>query len=318
MKLNISYKKGFVLNPDKYYCPSYRITPFQTSNLVSYHELQKTDFTSSKNILDNKFYNRKWIFTSNGKEAINIALKKIKVKKNDLVTILTSSGNKYISKCVTDEISKFCNWSRKLEKKTSTIFINHEFGYPFKSIEKIKKLNIPIIEDLCHSFFTSNEINKIGSFSDFSIYSLPKIFPIQIGGILSANNNNNIYNSDSRINFQLATHIKNILSINVPKISLFSEKRLINYKYLKNKLRKFGCIPRFKLDKNLRVVPSVYLFKCSPKINLNKLKEFYTSHGVECSVFYGENCFFLPIHQNLTKIELDYFVTIFEEFLNLK
>ena len=41
MKLNISYKKGFVLNPDKYYCPSYRITPFQTSNLVSYHELQE-------------------------------------------------------------------------------------------------------------------------------------------------------------------------------------------------------------------------------------------------------------------------------------
>ena len=110
MSLGLNYKKGFVLNPDKYYCPSYRISPFQTSNLATYNAQKKADFTTSKIILDKKFYNRKWIFTVNGKEAINIALKKIKLKKNDLVTILTSSGNKYISKCVTDEISKFCSW----------------------------------------------------------------------------------------------------------------------------------------------------------------------------------------------------------------
>jgi hypothetical protein len=316
MSLGLNYKKGFVLNPDKYYCPSYRISPFQTSNLATYNAQKKADFTTSKIILDKKFYNRKWIFTVNGKEAINIALKKIKLKKNDLVTILTSSGNKYISKCVTDEISKFCSWSRKLEKKTATILINHEFGYPFNSIEKIKKLKIPIIEDLCHSFFTSNEINKIGYFSDFSIYSLPKIFPIQIGGILAAKNN--IHKSDSRVNSQLERYIKNILSIYVPKINLFSEKRLINYEYLKNRLTKFGCVPRFKINKYLKIVPSVYLFKCNQKINLNKLKQFYVNHGIESSVFYGENCFFLPIHQNLKKTDLDYFVAIFEEFLNQK
>lgn len=316
MDLSLNFKKSFVLNPDKYYCPSYRISPFQTSNLVTNNAQKKVDFTTSKTILDEKFYNRKWIFTLNGKEAINIALKKLKLKKNDLVTILTSSGNKYISKCVTDEISKFCNWSRKLEKKTATILINHEFGYPFSSIEKIKKLKIPIIEDLCHSFFTSNKINKIGDFSDFSIYSLPKIFPIQIGGILTVKNN--IHKLDSKVKYQLERYIKNTLSIYVPKINLFAEKRLINYEYLKNKLTKFGCTPRFKINKYSKIVPSVYLFKCNQKINLNKLKLFYTKHGVETSVFYGEKCFFLPIHQNLSKTELDYFVAIFEEFLQQK
>ncbi len=45
---------------------------------------------------------------------------------DDVVTILTTSGNFYISSCVTAEIEKFCKWDREITDQTKVIFVNHK------------------------------------------------------------------------------------------------------------------------------------------------------------------------------------------------
>ena len=45
-------------------------------------------------------------------------------------------------------------------------------------------------------------------------------------------------------------------------------------------------------------------------IDYPTLKELMQRNGVESSVFYGKNAFFVPVHQNLTKEDLDYMIKL--------
>lgn len=296
--------KNFVLNPDQYLIPNYLISPFTNNDLIKNTNIVKSQIC--KKYLDKRFSSKKYIYTNSGREAINIALNHFNLKPKDYVTIFTTSQNKYISSCVTNEIEKFCKWSRKIEKNTKIIFINHEFGYPYKEIKKIKKYNIPIIEDYAHSFFLK-ENSKIES--DFAIYSLPKMFPIQIGGLLVSNQNLKI---KSKVNKQTKKYIESVLSKNLIIKNEIIKKRLENFKYLKSKLTKIGMKPFFPEIKN--IVPGVFMFQILPKINLNEFKEYMNSHGIQSSVFYGKNAYFIPIHQNLSTMDLNYFYEVIKSF----
>ena len=44
------------------------------------------------------------------------------------------------------------------------------------------------------------------------------------------------------------------------------------------------------------------------------LKEFMQRNGVESSVFYGQNAFYIPIHQNLDQNQLNYMVALLNCF----
>ena len=99
----------FVVNPDPYSLPCYRIGPFQTRDLSINHNLPDSDIIDNYHI--ERFGGRALFYTENGRKAINIALSYYNLKKDDVVSILTTSGNFYISGCVTKEIEKFCKWS---------------------------------------------------------------------------------------------------------------------------------------------------------------------------------------------------------------
>ncbi|RXM40023.1 hypothetical protein BOQ62_08170 [Chryseobacterium sp. CH21] len=49
--------------------------------------------------------------------------------------------------------------------------------------------------------------------------------------------------------------------------------------------------------------------------NLSELKIFLQQNGIECSIFYGKDAFFIPVHQNLGIFEMDYIVNLIEYFV---
>lgn len=295
---------NFILEPDEYLLPSYIISPFSSKYFEEYKNTKKTE--NLKKYLNDRFKKLNTTITLNGRQAINLALNSCKLTKNDCVTIFTTSNNLYISGCVTKEIEKFCSWSRKIEKNTKAIFINHEFGYPYKNIKTLKKYNLPIIEDFAHSFFLEE---KKSIESDFAIYSFPKMFPIQIGGLLVSKEKI----SNQNIKKEEIEYITKIVSHEILNKKNIIKKRLQNYSYLKKKLKKIKIIPFFKLEKN--IIPGIFMFKTPKNINLNDFKIYMNNHGVQSSVFYGENAYFIPIHQNLTKYDLDYFFETIKNYL---
>lgn len=307
----LTFSAGFVLHPDQFYSPSYRISPFRTEDIAS--NLRLPPSTASSIELDKRFRERNWCYTMSGKEGIALALAALNLKRSDCVTILTTSGNRYISGCVTREIEKFCGWSRNMEAHTKAIFVNHEFGYPHRQLVELTRFDLPIIEDACHSYLADTDKLDMGFVGDFVIFSLPKIYPIQFGGLLS-------YNPDFQIKGSIAqgsqseAYISAVLSNDQNDLEQIKKLRLYNYHYLVERFSDLGCAPRFDLLKN--DVPGVFLFSVPNGTELEDMKQYGWRHGIECSVFYGEEAFFIPLHQNLREEDLDYFYTVFSKFLS--
>jgi dTDP-4-amino-4,6-dideoxygalactose transaminase len=295
----------FIINPDTYSTPSYRIGPFTTRDVGINAGL------AVNNEIDNYFLTRfghdRFTYTKNGRQAIHLGLRHYDLQPEDVVTILTTTGNFYISSCVTREIEKFCKWSREMEKNTKLIFVNHEFGYPYQNLQDLKKFNLPIIEDCANSFFSNDGQNNIGNIGDFVIYSFPKMFPIQVGGLLKKNISGD--KPIAEISGDLLQYIKNVLSNYISGKADMISKRSRNYSYLEQRFRALGFSARFAPDQNS--VPGVFMFRVhNEDLDLAALKNHFYANGIQCSVFYGERAFFIPCHQNLETIDLDYFTEV--------
>lgn len=304
----------FIINPDPYSLPAYRIGPFTTKDLSLNHTLKDNDLIEE--YFADRFSGKEYIVTENGREAINRALSYYGLKPDDVVTILTTSSNFYISGCVTGEIEKFCKWSRNLVPETKLIFVNHEFGYPYRGLSDLRKYNLPVIEDCAGSFFTSDSCNEIGNVGDFVIYSFPKMFPLQVGGLLVSSLTGSA-GSLHGIDSILYRHIRNVLSNYINGRDEIIRKRLDNYEYLRSLFGSIGLNERFKLDAG--TVPGVFMF-CTDNysIDLPDLKKYFWAHGVQCSVFYKEEAFFIPVHQALNEGDMDYFFEVMKSYLNRK
>ena len=291
--------------------PSYRIGPFRTGDLSKNHCLPDSDLIDK--YFNERFVNKDFIYTENGRKAINIALGFYDLKKSDVVSIITTTDNFYISGCVTKEIEKFCKWSRNIVAETRVIFVNHEFGYPYNDLRKLKKHKLPIIEDCAGSFFSKDKNNDIGEIGEFVIYSFPKMFPLQIGGLLLSNFPNKL-EKENQIGNERLRHVKNVLSYHIKFKEKIIRDRIKNYNFLKNKFKSIGFTERFQLDDG--VVPGVFMFRTNEqKINLPELKKYFYANGIQCSVFYGEEAFFIPLHQALNEQDMLYFYEVIKSFI---
>ncbi|RYE13163.1 MAG: DegT/DnrJ/EryC1/StrS aminotransferase family protein [Rickettsiales bacterium] len=305
------FYKGYIINADTYLLPYYKLSPFLNTD-ISVNKL-----LPNSNTCDD-FFTKKhkfsFYYTYNGRSALNEALSNLFLDSTDVVTILTTTKNFYISSCVTTEIEKFCKWDREITLNTKVILLNHEFGFPIEKLQQLKELNIPIIEDCAYSFNSDNSDSTLGKIGDFVIYSFPKFFPVQIGGLLVSKKELTVKNT---ISYQEKTYICNVISYYLNDIDEISKIRRFNYNYLKNAIEKLGLQSRFE-ELNNKIVPGTFMFRLPDYINVQLLKQFFYSNGVECSVFYGENSFFIPCHHKLLTKDLDYFITLIDFFINKK
>ena len=278
--------------------PAIRVHSFNSNFLLTDDGTPKT----AKLYLDKRFGS--YCLFKKGRDALYVALQSYNLTKEDYVTILTTSGNFYVSKCVTREIEKFCKWNREVTDKTKIIIFVHEFGFPCRNMKKVAKYGLPIIEDCAHTFYDTD--SEIGRYSDYVVYSLPKAFPMQMGGLLKTNKPLNV-----ETNPAIEQYVLNNLSRHIDKIKEYVEKRKKNQKYLWDNLKDIGIRPFFTDDK---AVPGTFLFHWDARIDFPKLKEFMYLNGVECSVFYGQDAFFIPVHQELKRSELKYMVELLHFF----
>lgn len=299
-------KSGFVINSSLSLTPTLRISPLSEAD---YEPVVVEDASNVCEYLNNRF--KHWRLTLKARDAITTALSYYNLKQDDVVTILTTSGNFYISGCVTKSIEKFCQWSREITEKTRVIFVNHEFGYPYQNLSELKKYGLPIIEDRAQTFISTDEKGEIGTVGDFVIYSLPKYFPVQMGGILTSQTID-VNNLDYSLPKEAEEYIVNRLSRNIPNINDWAERRLANYAYLKEQLAPLGITPYFQLQPG--TVPGVFLFRWRDDIDYPQLKEYMQANGVESSVFYGKSAFFIPLNSAMKRYQLDYMITLLKHY----
>ena len=285
----------FYVNADPLYTPKISISPFSLNGI----QPQKHFYTSSPlEVLGSEL-----LYTSSGKEAIHWALESLKLTRDDTVGIFTTSGNSYVSKCVTDTISQFCNWEIGGDYTgKACLFLIHEFGtlINYQSMTNYRSTGIPIINDFAYSFLSLYSSGRKDFHKEINITSLPKCFNINFGGILSQ------AKTPYRLeNIEMKSWILEEISpfLNDESLNRNIEKRKANREYYSSILGPIG----FDIIWNEQdIIPGVCMISPRQQLNLHELKIFLQRNGIESSVFYGHNSFFVPVHQNMTKAELDY------------
>lgn len=300
----------YVIDPEPFRNPHYNISPFSTNwisvNNKTLRSANGPDEVSLRNLFGNH------LFLDSGRKALFVALSYYGLKKEDEVWIVTPSGNRYVSGCVTGEIEKICSWSREYTDRTRVILVVHEFGIIYPAMEELLRYNLPIIEDMAMSLLSTDSSGRAGAYGDFTLYSLSKFFPLQFGGVLRMNNPLTEEEIRTAYPEENAPYLKKLLSQHIDDLDCIRRKRWENYRLYENCLAPIGLEGRFKYTE--RETPSVYMFKTSDRIDLPGLKEFMQRNGIESSVFYGENSFFVPVHQNLNQEDIRFISSLIQYY----
>jgi hypothetical protein len=304
-----SLRNGYVINPEPFWRPAYRISPFNTGHVKTNHQLLSKTSYNRKQV--DRHFSGSLIPTINGRAAIYLALSFYNLNADDEVWIITTSGNRYISSCVTREIEKVCQWSLHRSERTKLIFLNHEFGFCYENLQELKSTGLPVIEDKALSFASFDSDCWSGVTGDFTIYSLPKFFPIAFGGILQCNIDVQV-KSRIEVEPELERSFYLLMEHFMPLINEIKYKRIQNYNYLVEKFTASGMLPFFSRKPD--EIPGAFMFRLE-NADLPGLKNFLQNNGIECSVFYGENAFYIPVHQELVQEDLDFFHFIVNHYL---
>lgn len=295
---------GLIIEGDPYYSPCISLSPFHFLSRKRFDNIDDHGMA----VFESAFRESSWRFVESGKSAIAISLSQLNLNRVDEVWIQTSSGNSYVSKCVTEEISKFCNWSMRKSIKTKVIYIIHEFGRDSRELVIDAKIyGLPIIEDSAYGLLTA--LTKHWGFgdADFTIFSFPKAFEMQFGGILLSNNQ-----VVTETQVELVDLVARAATNWVTNYDQISVSRIQNYRSLEQRFKSFGHQPTYTLGTN--EVPGIFMFDVDESVNLVLMKEFLNAHGCESTIFYGRRSYILPVHQNLRAEHINYFAELVEYF----
>lgn len=294
------------LNPDSYYKPIIRISPFNLHDCnTTYHEL--TYETLKKYEIFSQLGEILFL-TNSGKEAIENVFNYSSLQKKKTIFIMTSSGNTYISKCVTDTIKHKTNWKLTTFDKADIVYFIHEFGQviQYNYFNNIRKRGKVLIHDFAYSL-----ASLILSGEDFrdeiSVYSLPKFFPVNHGGLVNIPFKFHNEKTDVLQDKSLYFNFTNSNYLDITYLEKSAKQRCNNQKYYQDKLRNFGIKKFWKQE---LLSPGVAMLGSTQDIDWNSFKVFMNNHGVEMSIFYGKSAFFLPTHQNLLEVEKQYITSL--------
>lgn len=296
--------------------PDIRLTPFGNNDMTVY----KGERAKNAEKVIEQYFGETYTILPRAIHCIKAILKHLDLRKADSVAIYKTFDNQYITRCVTDPIEYFCPFTREITDTTKAVIVIHEFGFPYKQIKKLKqeceRRGIPLIEDCAWSYGGMIDAEtKIGTVGDYAIYSLTKVFPMQYGGILKGLA---INDEDNWNNFQMLDYFKreiiiDQLSREVLRIDEINRSRRENWAYLAKLFRQDGFEVYGDLE-DQGIYPGAFLVRPG---DLQAVFERYETFGVETGRYYPEDVLFMPVHQGLSKEQLDYMYGVFRGKLNL-
>lgn len=295
----------YFVNPDPYYTPKISIGPF---DLKSENLLKREPDPSILQVLGNNL-----VFTHSGKNAIGIAIEELNLGKSSVIGIVTTSGNTYVSKCVTETISRYCDWIIYDNKqKVDCLIVIHEFGFllDLESMNYLRSLDVPIINDFAYSFLSLYMSERTDFENEISLTSFPKSFNINFGGLIHLPNKKNRID-DQKIRAEIIKELSYQLNTDSIEKNISLRKR--NREHFQKELRQYGYDVIWNKSE---ISPGVCMISPQKPIDLQLLKIFLQRNGIESSVFYGENAFFVPVHHLLSKREIEYVCYMIGAFHN--
>ncbi|MFN6037530.1 MAG: DegT/DnrJ/EryC1/StrS family aminotransferase [Bacteroidota bacterium] len=273
-----------------------KFLPFEHFN-ANFKPLQAYNYGLVESFFNKVFNKNHTVITKNGREAISIILKSLCLQFKDEIYITTTFDFPNVSSCVTSTIFNYCKPSRVLSSDTKAIFVIHEFGVPHPHLLQLKNtalnLGIPLIEDCAHTFLSESKGIHVGKVGDYTLTSLSKFFPVNKGGILSANS------EISRPCQPLTIYDLQILEHEIKNIDTAKEKRRLYSKIYKENLFHGEALLNDYLNDD--IVPWFFPVRF---IDSSDLIEYLNRVRIDAGIWHGTNLVVLPLHQFITEEEV--------------
>lgn len=308
----------------------------------------------TKDPINKDNYIEKIYYTSAGRIAFKHLLKNLKFKTGEKILLpayigitdregsgvfdpIQETGVDYDFYSLDKKLSiDFEDFETKIKTgKFKAALIIHYFGFLQSDINRAckicKKNNVLLIEDCAHTLSSSYKNIPLGNFGDFSFFSIHKLLPTGDGGILKINNENfyfpPIQNKDEKIK------LETMELFNKSKIQEISAVRIENYLYLQNLLKDVEGIKILYPELNQGIVPMnfpIIIEKVSrEKLYFKLLKakvptialyyriiDAIDPKNFPNSYYLSNNILNLPIHQDISKQDIDVIVNKLIKSLN--
>lgn len=235
------------------------------------------------------FFNKPFTLTRNGRAALALALKEIGLSKKQEVWVSTTFETPYLSRCVSETIERVSVCSRSPSNKTGAVLAVHELGFPHPKIKELRDYcdakSVPLIEDCAHSMNSMALKQRVGGRGDYAVYSFPKSLPVKSGGALVG----------------VGVGGESDAECFLPRLNEYSVKRRTNYDRLKELFETVSLEPLAEAKEGTSPYVFPLLVEETEKFCV-RLREF----GVQCGVYWPNDCALLPVHQFLSEKKLDY------------
>lgn len=238
---------------------------------------------------------RDYTLTTGGRQALDLILTDIGLTRDDVVTIVTTSGGAYVSGCVTRTIERHCSWSMRLKPRTRAVIAIHEWGRPCERARQLVGGDVPLIEDCAYAFASHyHDGTPVGTLGDYAVYSLGKMFSVNFGGLATGLRRE----VPATMSAAQRRYVLARVGPELARLPQLVESRSAVWNALAKRFIALGAPPYFDLA--LGVVPSVFMFAVdAERVQPEDVKRRYQMHGVESSVFYGSDAVYIPCHHHL-------------------
>ena len=208
------------------------------------------------------------------------------------------------------------------DPEVKAVLVIHYFGFMQTDIEKVSQIckdnEVLLIEDCAHSLLSEFKDRSLGSYGDFSFFSLHKFLPMEKGGILQINNKEFIPKFEKSINKNEINHDLPLKFIEFD-FKKIANKRCKNYLYLLSRIKEINNIKILYPELSEGIVPmnfpifiknrdQVYFHMNEKGIELISLyhriidpisENYHNSHYI------SKNITNLPIHQDIRIEDID-------------
>jgi hypothetical protein len=193
----------------------------------------------------------------------------------------------------------------KIEPSTKLIVVIHEWGIPYPKMDAVLASGIPVAEDCAYAFASTQAGQQLGRRGKYAIFSLPKFFPVNFGGIVCG------VRQEVEMAAECRRAVLNVVGSELPRLKSICDDRIAAWRYLEAAFGEIGCAPTLPLEPG--TIPGVFMFKPHADLVPEDIKQAYQAHGIESSVFYPWHSVYIPCHQRLTRGAMEYMVSIYRD-----
>jgi len=235
------------------------------------------------------------ILFSTARAALSSAVVAMTRRGGTLPFVETTSRSVYLSGCIPQVLGRV---SRSMPEQSEVAIFASDFGF---------KTDRPLEQFQIYDDAWSLDLNFAEVFLERSgrvyISSLPKVFGLPFGGLAMLSEDIEL---ESDLTKSQEATLRMLLNSKIPQLEAISSRRRENLLYLEKKMNPW----ELQFSEKSTNFPGAAVVKPKFSFNEEDFKTRINAHGVRSTSFFGNQAALIPVHQGLSRLDLDYLLDL--------